>query len=343
MSHDFKTLYLLNGASYKNFHEHIVSHIQYNYGLSVYIMTFELGWHWKVKSRSFGVHWAEYHTQCIIRQRSCRAERPLVCNVFEDIDTLFQLIVYAWKMYGMQTLHTGVYVSPVVCTLVYSQCMYAQLCAPWFTVSVMLSCVHPVYSQCMYAQLCAPWFTVSVCMLSCVHPGLQSVCVCSVVCTLVYSQCMYAQLCAPWFTVSVCMLSCVHPGLQSVYVCSVVCTLVYSQCMYAQLCAPWFTVSVCMLSCVHPGLQSVYVCSVVCTLVYSQCVFAQLCAPWFTVSVCLLSCLHPGLQSVYVCSVVCTLVYSQCVFAQLFAPWFTVWSDLFDPKQFLLCLLTVLL
>ena len=39
---------------------------------------FYLGWHWKVKSRSFGVHWAVYHTQCIIRQRSCQAERPLV-------------------------------------------------------------------------------------------------------------------------------------------------------------------------------------------------------------------------------------------------------------------------
>ena len=48
------------------------------YGLSVYIMTFDLGWHWKVKSRSFGVHWAVYHTRCIIRQRCCQAERPLV-------------------------------------------------------------------------------------------------------------------------------------------------------------------------------------------------------------------------------------------------------------------------
>ena len=53
------------------------------YGLSVYIMTFDLGWHWKVKSRSFGVHWAVYHTQCIIRQRSCQAERPLVYEFFK--------------------------------------------------------------------------------------------------------------------------------------------------------------------------------------------------------------------------------------------------------------------
>ena len=43
---------------------------------SVYPMTFYLGWHWKVKSRLFGVHWAVYHRQCIIRQRSCQAERP---------------------------------------------------------------------------------------------------------------------------------------------------------------------------------------------------------------------------------------------------------------------------
>ena len=28
--------------------------------------------------RSFGVHWAVYHRQCIIGQRSCHAERPLV-------------------------------------------------------------------------------------------------------------------------------------------------------------------------------------------------------------------------------------------------------------------------
>ena len=41
-------------------------------------MTFELGWHGKVKSRSFGVHWAVHYTQCIIRQWSCQAERPLV-------------------------------------------------------------------------------------------------------------------------------------------------------------------------------------------------------------------------------------------------------------------------
>ena len=29
MSHDFKRLYLLNGASYAIFHEHIVYHVQY--------------------------------------------------------------------------------------------------------------------------------------------------------------------------------------------------------------------------------------------------------------------------------------------------------------------------
>ena len=44
-------------------------------------MTFDLGWHWKVKSRSLGVHWAVYHTQCIVRQRSCQAERPLVQHI----------------------------------------------------------------------------------------------------------------------------------------------------------------------------------------------------------------------------------------------------------------------
>ena len=30
------------------------------YGISVYLMTFDLGWHCKVKSRSFGVHWVVY-------------------------------------------------------------------------------------------------------------------------------------------------------------------------------------------------------------------------------------------------------------------------------------------
>ena len=42
------------------------------YDLSVYPMTFDLRWHWKVKSRSWGVDWAVYHRQCIIRQRSCQ-------------------------------------------------------------------------------------------------------------------------------------------------------------------------------------------------------------------------------------------------------------------------------
>ena len=34
-----------------------------------------------VKSRSFGVHWSVYHRQCIIRQRSFQAERPLVLSI----------------------------------------------------------------------------------------------------------------------------------------------------------------------------------------------------------------------------------------------------------------------
>ena len=41
-------------------------------------MIFDFGWHWKVKSRSLGVHWVVYNRQCIIRHRSCQAERPLV-------------------------------------------------------------------------------------------------------------------------------------------------------------------------------------------------------------------------------------------------------------------------
>ena len=42
-------------------------------------MTFDLGWHWKVKSRSLSVHWVVHHIQMYyIIQRSCQAERPLV-------------------------------------------------------------------------------------------------------------------------------------------------------------------------------------------------------------------------------------------------------------------------
>ena len=56
-------------------------------------MTFDLGWHWKVKSRSFGVHWAVYHTQCIIRQRSCQTERPRFDIIVVLMYTLFHLYI----------------------------------------------------------------------------------------------------------------------------------------------------------------------------------------------------------------------------------------------------------
>ena len=42
-NYNFKRLYLLNRASYTIFHEHIVKSYTV-YGLSVYIMTFDLGW-----------------------------------------------------------------------------------------------------------------------------------------------------------------------------------------------------------------------------------------------------------------------------------------------------------
>ena len=57
------------------------------YGLSVYPITFDLGWNGKVKSRSLGINLDVYHRQLdiisvawTIRQRSCQAERPLVSN-----------------------------------------------------------------------------------------------------------------------------------------------------------------------------------------------------------------------------------------------------------------------
>ena len=52
---------------YTIFHKHIVNHIW------SFSLTFDLGWHWKVKChpRSVGVLWDVYHTQCIIRQASC--------------------------------------------------------------------------------------------------------------------------------------------------------------------------------------------------------------------------------------------------------------------------------
>ena len=34
-----------------------------SYGLSVYPITFDLVWHWKVKSRSLGINLAVYHRQ----------------------------------------------------------------------------------------------------------------------------------------------------------------------------------------------------------------------------------------------------------------------------------------
>ena len=67
-------------------------------------MTFDLGWHWKVKSRSFGVHWAVYHTLCIISQRSCQAERPLVMWIEQSHIWPFRLnITYGW----LQKLNPG--------------------------------------------------------------------------------------------------------------------------------------------------------------------------------------------------------------------------------------------
>ena len=54
----------------------------FNLGCISWMVTFDLGWHWKVKSRSFGVIWAVYHTKCIIRQRSYQAERPLVLLLY---------------------------------------------------------------------------------------------------------------------------------------------------------------------------------------------------------------------------------------------------------------------
>ena len=41
------SLNLINGASYKILHE---THHSKSYGLSVYLMTFDLWWHWKIKS-----------------------------------------------------------------------------------------------------------------------------------------------------------------------------------------------------------------------------------------------------------------------------------------------------
>ena len=54
-------------------------------------MTFDLGWHWKVKSMSFSVHWAGYHRPCIIRQRSCQTERHLANAI--EVKSAFQLMM----------------------------------------------------------------------------------------------------------------------------------------------------------------------------------------------------------------------------------------------------------
>ena len=63
-----------DGASYTIFYKtHIVNHI-WSFSLPRDI------WPWVALtgSRSFGVYWAVYHTQCIIKQQSYQAERPLV-------------------------------------------------------------------------------------------------------------------------------------------------------------------------------------------------------------------------------------------------------------------------
>ena len=94
----FKRLHLLNGAfSYQILHENTYSKIIY--GLSVYPITFDLGWHWKVKSRSLGINLTVYHRQLDIisvadnwtaelsgREASCWFVRPfsqkLTCIIF---------------------------------------------------------------------------------------------------------------------------------------------------------------------------------------------------------------------------------------------------------------------
>ena len=72
-------------------------------GLSVYLVTFDLGWHSEVKSRSFGVHWAVYHTQCIIRQLSCQAETPLVCYFLQLDSNDAQKVSIITAKYGKRS------------------------------------------------------------------------------------------------------------------------------------------------------------------------------------------------------------------------------------------------
>ena len=55
----FKRLYLLNGASYQILYEtqtHVYSKSYMVFQFTP--ITFDFGWHLKVKSRSLGVHWA---------------------------------------------------------------------------------------------------------------------------------------------------------------------------------------------------------------------------------------------------------------------------------------------
>ena len=68
----------------------------------MYLVTFDLRWHWKVKSRSFGVYWAVDHTRCIIKQWSRQAERPLCFHM-----------IYIWKTYYYSFFLCFTYVSSV--------------------------------------------------------------------------------------------------------------------------------------------------------------------------------------------------------------------------------------
>ena len=73
----FKRLYLLNGGSYQIVH-YIINHI---YGLSVYLMTFDLS----IERSNQGplVSLGVYHRQCIINSGAFRPERPLVFCMLE--------------------------------------------------------------------------------------------------------------------------------------------------------------------------------------------------------------------------------------------------------------------
>ena len=83
-----------NGASYNILHE---THQKWSFSLPHN----DLGG----IERSFGVHLAVHHTQCIIRQRSCQAERPLVVKhgykwLFCDCDLHFCIFEINTKVFS---------------------------------------------------------------------------------------------------------------------------------------------------------------------------------------------------------------------------------------------------